>query len=359
MINTQFLSELIAINSCQLNEKKVGNVLAGKLKKIDFNVKSVEIETGRLNIFATKNKKKKGKAILFYGHLDTVAPVNDWDGDPFKPLIKGNRLQGLGAYDMKGGIVAFLEATRKISDRYIKIFLASDEERESFGAWHALENNKEFFADIDLIISAEPNFDNGINSITVGRTGRFLYRVTANGKAAHIAKKNEGIDAIELLSRYLTNFYNLSPQLQHSTLQAYKLRAESIGMSVCAQAWGEIEALVGMEDGGDKILNWLRKINTDKHIGINYKKRRTPYLDSYYFKSFKYQKEIGRIIKESTNKSMKLIKRHSVGDDNVLASLGIPVITWGPDGGGAHGKNEWVDIKSLNKLADMYRKLLI
>lgn len=63
------------------------------------------------------------------------------------------------------------------------------------------------------------------------------------------------------------------------------------------------------------------------------------------------------ILLETLNKEMQLYERSSVGDDNVLASLGIPVITWGPDGGNAHRAGEWVDLDSLQLLQEMYQKL--
>lgn len=55
---------------------------------------------------------------------------------------------------------------------------------------------------------------------------------------------------------------------------------------------------------------------------------------------------------------MQLHERSSVGDDNVLATLGIPVITWGPDGKGAHEADEWVDLESLKILSKMFKTLI-
>ena len=55
---------------------------------------------------------------------------------------------------------------------------------------------------------------------------------------------------------------------------------------------------------------------------------------------------------------MNLYTRMSVGDDNALATLGIPVITWGPDGGNAHAPNEYVTKTSLEKLSKMFYEFL-
>ncbi|WP_143432594.1 M20/M25/M40 family metallo-hydrolase, partial [Helicobacter pylori] len=47
----------------------------------------------------------------FAGHIDVVPPGNNWQSDPFKPIIKEGFLYGRGAQDMKGGVGAFLSAS--------------------------------------------------------------------------------------------------------------------------------------------------------------------------------------------------------------------------------------------------------
>lgn len=347
---------LVRIASYEKNEAEIAGVLAKQLNANGFTVQIADVVPGRQNVFAIKNAEASDKSILFYGHMDTVSPVAGWQ-NPLKPRIEGNRLIGLGAYDMKGGLAAFLEATKNTS-AYVKIFLACDEELDSLGAWYAMENNRDFFTDVELVISAEPNFGHGLHGITNGRTGRCLYKVVAEGKAAHIARQNEGVDAIALLSTYLSILYSRRSELSDSYLQAYKVVGASVGMSVCARAEAEIEALVGLQSSKDKVLQFLQMLAAEARVAVEFRPRATPYLDSYYFPEFPHQQELSEVIISSTGKAMKLVQRQSVGDDNVLATLGLPVITWGPDGGGAHEANEWVDIESVKKLSVMYAQFL-
>ncbi|MEJ7616591.1 MAG: M20/M25/M40 family metallo-hydrolase [Pyrinomonadaceae bacterium] len=52
-----------------------------------------------------------GRSLLLSGHIDTVPRGTEaWERDPFGAQIEGNRLYGLGANDMKGGIGAALLA---------------------------------------------------------------------------------------------------------------------------------------------------------------------------------------------------------------------------------------------------------
>jgi acetylornithine deacetylase/succinyl-diaminopimelate desuccinylase-like protein len=103
---------------------------------------------GRWSLFGVKNAQPGKKSVLLYGHQDTVAPLSDWT-NPYEPIVDGDKLIGLGGYDMKGGMVAFLDAARE-TKAYVKVFLAIDEELISKGAWHALAKNKAFFEDVEL-----------------------------------------------------------------------------------------------------------------------------------------------------------------------------------------------------------------
>jgi len=359
MIN--ILKDSIKIQSYK-DESKIGDYYVSILKSHGFTVLTQIVTGKRKNIFAIKNKNDKKRSILFYGHMDTVHPVEGFE-NPFEPRISGNKLYGLGSYDMKGGIAAFLSAA-KDSNKYIKVFLAVGEEDISDGGWHAFNNNKSFFDDVSLVISAEPNFDLGLNGITTGRTGRVIFDLISIGKAVHIAKQSEGIDSIQKITEFIQKIYD--PKIKKkfnskkTVVQIRKIKGESVGMSVCSMCSAKIEVLLGPGDSVESTLKIFRSMIEDKNVtSVELAKRSTPYLEGYNFESFPYQEEISKIIKNFTKKDMKLHQRSSVGDDNIFGANGIPIITWGPDGANAHTNNEWVDIKSLNILQEMYKEFLL
>lgn len=357
--DTTLLKSLVNINSVYPHEQKIGEFLFSYLKDAGFLVEKHEFSKGRFNLFAQKNPKEGTKAIMFYGHMDTVPLVNteEWESDPFELHEKDGRLYGLGTNDMKGGIVAFIEAS-KSTDSYCKIFLAADEENISEGAWSAVEEKRDFFDDVELIISAEPNFGNGTHSITRGRTGRCIFEVNFEGKPVHIAKYKEGQDAIEIMSNFISNLYERRDSLfdsEDTVVQVRKVSGESVGMSVCGNAQIEIESMIGLHDSIEGVREKIQSLTS---FDVSLKPRKTTYLTSYYFEKFAYMEDISEIISRFTHKDMVLITRSSVGDDNVLATLGIPVITWGPDGGNSHCPNEYVEIESIGLMTEMYKELL-
>lgn len=63
--------------------------------------------SGRPNLLASISGTGRGRSLLFSGHMDTV-PVGrgQWSGSPWSGAIRDGRLYGRGSFDMKGGLVA-------------------------------------------------------------------------------------------------------------------------------------------------------------------------------------------------------------------------------------------------------------
>lgn len=350
------LEKLVAINSVYPNEAKLGLFLIDYLIKLGFSVEKQPISQSRFNILASRGSGQS--AICFYGHLDTV-PSNDtgWQNPPLELTKDKEILIGRGVYDMKGGIAAFLIAIEDYKG-YLKIFLAVDEENISEGAWKAVKEKVDFFQDIELVISAEPGFGDKLNTITRGRTGRVVFEVEFNGKPVHIALYQEGIDAIELLGSFISKFYSQRESLFTSPKTkalVRKIEGESHGISVCGFSRLELEVFL---DARDSIQQVQERIQTLTDAKVSLKKRATPYLEGYFFENVPYQNQLKKVIKNQLNQSLALAERSSVGDDNVIATLKIPVITWGPQGGNAHTANEWVNSQSLETLSNLFKEFL-
>src|SRR3989344_5956552 len=356
-MDVTLLKKLVSFDSSAVNEDKIGRFLASYLSRLGFKMFRQPVSQGRFNILASRGSGRH--SLMFYGHLDTTATktLPGWKSPPLELTPKRDRLYGLGAYDMKGGIFAFLSAVSE-APAYTKIFLAVDEENISSGAWMAVQKTPSFFTDVSLIVSAEPNFGYGANSVTIGRTGRFVFQLVFTGLSAHIARYQAGLDAIDLSARFVTQFYRRRTTCfssPHTIAQVRKISGESIGMSVCDRVTLEVEILPGPLDSVGNCLTLLRDMS---HARVSLKPRSPPYLPAHSFDSFPYQAEIHTTIRKHLGRPMTLITRSSVGDDNVLATLKIPVITWGPSGDHAHNANEYVSQRSLAVFIAMYSDLL-
>ena len=63
--------------------------------------------TGRHNLIARLSGSGRGRSLMLSGHIDTVPPGRDaWIDSPWSGVMVEDRLYGRGSYDMKGGLVA-------------------------------------------------------------------------------------------------------------------------------------------------------------------------------------------------------------------------------------------------------------
>lgn len=78
--------------------------------------------------------KISDQATVFICHLDTVPTSSQWKTDPFTLTESDEKLYGLGACDVKGGIAALIEAVLVNSEKPARdIYLVFDGDEESMG----------------------------------------------------------------------------------------------------------------------------------------------------------------------------------------------------------------------------------
>jgi len=150
----------------------------------------------RYNVYASF-KGNGGRSILFNGHVDTM-PYGDsskWKFPPLEPVIDDGRLYGLGACDMKGGLMASILAVKLLQDAGIElpgdVFITSvvDEEGGGNGSIQAAVNGRK----ADAVVVCEPTD----NELIIAHMGFVFYRVGVEGKSNHSGSKQLGVSAIE------------------------------------------------------------------------------------------------------------------------------------------------------------------
>ncbi|MGI6132465.1 MAG: M20/M25/M40 family metallo-hydrolase, partial [Bacillota bacterium] len=92
---------------------------------------------GRPNVSARVKGSGGGRSLLLFGHMDVVEPAGNWSVGPFDGEIKGGRLYGRGASDMKGGLAAQVAAVEYLKKAGIQlkgdVLIGSVVEEESGG----------------------------------------------------------------------------------------------------------------------------------------------------------------------------------------------------------------------------------
>lgn len=361
---------LVSISSVFPKEEDLALFIAKWVEKnTDCKVDIQVVDKGRKNLLITKGRGKR--SVLLSGHLDTVSVVDGWKTDPLRLVVKGNKMFGLGSWDMKSGISVLLHLLKSFEPKNIKlkVALTVDEENYSIGVHKLIDSG--FCKDVIFVMVPEPGFIHGENGITIGRSGRATYIFKIKGVSAHGSYPEKGVNAIEEASVFINLIKGIklsgNKELGNSVIYPRLIRSEASGFSVPDVCLIEVDSKLIYPDKPKEILKKLKKISSDFYKNkkikfmpkIYYKSRPTPFCSPYQVdKDNKFVKICKQSVKESTGKAV-LFYRNSVADECIFADrLKIPVVTIGPNGGGAHEANEYVDLDSLGNLYTSYLKIL-
>ena len=117
------LKEFIRIPSISTEPKHRGDVdkaaewLAGHLKALDMETVEIFPTPGAPVVYGCSAlEDSAAPTLLIYGHYDVqpVDPLQEWDGEPFEPRRRGDGLFARGASDMKGQIMAAVNALQAV-----------------------------------------------------------------------------------------------------------------------------------------------------------------------------------------------------------------------------------------------------
>ena len=179
------LRELIDTESTTGNESGVAGILERELHRDGYTVERQEVLPGRDNLFAVHSGETP--RLYFSTHIDTVPP--------FLPYRREDHtIYGRGACDTKGGIVAMLEAGRRLRAQGVGDFgflFVVGEEVDHAGAKAAA---KRPMATHDIVL-CEPT----VCRVIAAQKGVVKVRLDAEGRAAHSGFPHRGVSAVDRL----------------------------------------------------------------------------------------------------------------------------------------------------------------
>lgn len=107
------LAELVALRSLPGEERAVQERIAAWFTAQGIPAEIADVVPGRPNV-TVRLENGEGPSLLLNGHVDTASIDPTWDPARLWGERVGNRLFGLGAADMKAGVVAAMLATRAL-----------------------------------------------------------------------------------------------------------------------------------------------------------------------------------------------------------------------------------------------------
>lgn len=183
------LNKLIVEPSFSKSESKTARLIANYLEQRGLSVHSQDNNVWNMNKYFDSNKP----TILLNSHHDTVRPNQDYTNDPFEPMVKGDKLFGLGSNDAGGALVSLIETFLHFYDNQelkCNIILACTAEEEISGDM-GLASILNKLPKIDMAIVGEPTS----LDMAVAEKGLMVLDCVAKGKSGHAARE-EGENAI-------------------------------------------------------------------------------------------------------------------------------------------------------------------
>jgi acetylornithine deacetylase/succinyl-diaminopimelate desuccinylase-like protein len=147
-----------------------------------------------------------GPVIGLNAHGDVVPPGEGWSVDPFGAVVKDGRMYGRGVAVSKSDFATYAYALKALIDAgaalkgTVELHLTYDEEAGGLiGPGWLLEQK---IVAPDLMISAGFAY-----SVTVAHNGCLHTEVRVEGRSAHAARPDTGVDALEAATAILVGLY--------------------------------------------------------------------------------------------------------------------------------------------------------
>lgn len=360
----QFLHDLVAIDSVNpdlvpggAGEAAVAQYIAETLSRAGLDVRLQTVVPGRPNVVAYARGSGGGRTLILNGHTDTVGVAGMTA--PHTPRIDGNRLYGRGAYDMKAGVAACMDATiraMQMPRRGDVLFTAVvDEEYASIGTEALL---REYHG--DAVIVTEPSALN----VGIAHKGFAWYAVDVQGVAAHGSQPTLGVDAIVKAGRFLTHIEALDLRIRqgnHPLLGGGSIHASLItgGQELSSypdhcRIWLErrttpyeshAEATAQLQH----IIDELHQADTTFVATLHNDLMRAPF-------EIRADAPLVQLVRtwaqHHTGRMPDLTGSFGWMETSLFDQAGIPAVIFGPGGAGAHAVEEWADIAQTRQCAD-------
>ena len=353
------LIKLIDLESPTLHKPSVdalGAVLADELRSLGAAVEVIpKNEVGDI-VRARWNPGPGGVVIL--SHMDTVWAVGTVAGRPTR--VEGNHICGVGAMDMKGGIIIALWALRALRElkhfpaQPISYMLNSDEET---GSKHSSGEIESEALSHNVVFVTEPPQD---GKYKTERKGVSHYNITAKGRAAHAgADHARGINAIEEMAHQILAVQAMTDYEIGTTANVGVIKGGTRGNVVPAEASIEINVRAHSRANANAIHEQIMRLRAihpkaklviEGGIGVP-PMERTP--------------EIAALFKRAQGLAADMdieIGEGSTGggsDGNKTAALGVPTLDgMGIVGDGGHAITEYGEIDSMPERAAIMAAML-
>lgn len=340
-----------------------------RLKALGFTIEEMVFED-TTNFWARRGTQ--APLFAFAGHTDVVptGDIKQWKTPPFEPTIIDDYLYARGAADMKGSLACMIVAVERFIAEHpnhsgsIAFLITSDEEGPFInGTTRVVDTLTERNELIDMCIVGEPSSTYAVGDVVKnGRRGSITGDLIVQGIQGHVAYPqlannpiHQSLRAIAELTE--TTWDNGNEFFPPTSFQIPNLSAGTGATNVIP---GEFHVQFN--------LRFSTEVTPDE-----IKKRIYSILDAHHLKykidwtlsGLPFLTDTGDLLTavvnavDSVNKHRpELLTTGGTSDGRFIAQMGAQVIELGPVNATIHKVNECVKVPDLEKLTDMYQKVL-
>lgn len=358
----EVISDLVKFKTITGNASEIDKCLTyihDKAVSFGANVNIYRFNNASPVIMAT-NCDTKNFDVLILGHIDVVKAEDDM----FVPILKDNKMFGRGTLDMKSFAAVALNSLEYIIKNKFNlkfgIVLSTDEETGS-------KSTKEFlktFPEINAQIVLDNDVGGDITKIITRCKNPVFVKLKSVGKAAHGSTPWDGIDANENLFTVWQNirtfypYFSLENKAPDNTWIDTVHFAKISGGEVSNVIAGYAEALLDFRLTEKSSVEDLCK-NLDKCLikGTTYEivSSSTPVImneDNIYINEYK------KLAEKILGKSVDFEYIGGATDSREFAVKGSLIIMHSGSGNGMHASEEYVDLKTVEQIANIQVEFL-
>jgi acetylornithine deacetylase len=337
--------------------------------------------SGRPNVIGIWKGSGEGKSLLFSSHIDTTVAAKEWQIDPWTPLMKENKLYGLGSFDMKGGLAASIMAVRCLRELGIRmkgdIMIESVVDEEFGGANGALAGRVRGYHADAAIIPEPTNF-----AVCPATRGGALWRVTFTGKSGMSFSGEKIVNPGNLAAKFIVFLeeYEAARATQPGPSPWYEDDSSVLPVMVTRIEAGDMNAVLCDSGPAECYVDiWV-----ECYPGVSEEQLKKELLDGFHSK---YGLEAGEPLFEKVIRFLpgaeippdfplirQLAQEMEAVTGRTAAIHGAPfacdafmfnlysstpAIVMGPVGANAHGADEYMDLDAFYDLIEIYARAAI
>ena len=300
-----------------------------------------EFEFNGYKTLIVKNKDVKKFDYAFLTHIDVVP------SDNFDYKIIGDKFYGRGSFDMKGSIATILELLINNNfNKNIGLIITSDEEIGGFnGAFQVLENY-----DIDFCIV--PDGGNNFDIITEEK-GVLNLELCLETKLGHASMpwhhKGAAYEMIDIINKIYDKYPNpISEEDYKTSIIVSSIDTNNeIFNQVPSKATVKLDIRFIKDDNKDDIINFIKSLNNNLKVDIiNYGENYNCDVDEKFYNT----------VYKNISRKPKVTFASSASDARFLKCKSQII---NPIGGNMHDKDEYVSLKSLDILYNIFYDYIV